>query len=233
VLISVVIPARNEERYLAACLGSIRGQPFGRAVELIVVDHESRDATPKIAASFGARVLRTDGTIGALRQAGVDAARGDVIASTDADTLVGRRWLGTIRRRFLRDPQLVALHGPLGYAGMASPSARILARAGWEAFRWAHEAVGFTVMSAANFAVRREALLAIGGFDTQLASAEDLDLARRLAREGRIAYDVRMAVYTSPRRLESQGYARFVQHQLRNYVKYYRRRDPLPLERVD
>lgn len=232
--ISVVIPARNEERWLPVCLRALRLQPGGSDVEIIVVDHLSVDRTADVARSFGARVIRADGTIGAVRQAGVDASRGDIIASTDADTIVCDGWLRRIAGRFADDPDLIAVHGPIK---MFSTRIRVtgnpLFEHGWSAFSMAQEAFGMPTFAGANFAVRREAMQRIGGFDTQLPSAEDADLARRLAPIGSIRFDDEMVVSTSARRLERQGYARFVRHHLTNYVSLHWRRMTLPFERVD
>jgi glycosyltransferase involved in cell wall biosynthesis len=89
-LISVVIPAKNEEetlpyvlRDLNAAIASLKGYDF----EVILVDDRSTDATPLVARAYGARVLPNQGRSGkgmALR-AGFDAARGDLIAMMDAD----------------------------------------------------------------------------------------------------------------------------------------------------
>ena len=233
-LISVVIPARNEERWLPVCLRALRLQPGGADAEIIVVDHASTDRTAEVARSFGAHVVRChERTIGAVRQAGVNAARGELVASTDADTVVGERWLLTIVEAFRADPELIALHGPLDFMLEARAHDRLLARHGWNAFHRAHAALGLAMLSSANFAVRRDALVRSGGFDTQLLSAEDVDLARRLVRLGRVRFDERMTVSTSARRLERQGYARFFSHHVTNFFSFHWRRTALPFERVD
>jgi glycosyltransferase involved in cell wall biosynthesis len=54
--ISVVVPVRNEERYLRECLASLMSQRFDpRRYEVLVVDGESTDGTGDIAAEFGGR----------------------------------------------------------------------------------------------------------------------------------------------------------------------------------
>ncbi|SEG40103.1 dolichol-phosphate mannosyltransferase [Thermomonospora echinospora] len=87
--ISVVIPARDEESRLGACLAAVLTDPAVR--EVIVVDDESRDGTARLAARLGATVVPgaplPDGWVGkqwALRQ-GVSAAAGPVIVTLDAD----------------------------------------------------------------------------------------------------------------------------------------------------
>src|SRR5574341_1532560 len=91
--ISLVIPAYNEEKYLPAILASIaklKRQPD----ELIVVNASSTDKTAEIAKSFGARVITAEKkTIGYSRQLGLRAAKGDIVAFTDADALLPPDWL--------------------------------------------------------------------------------------------------------------------------------------------
>src|SRR5437016_4274989 len=90
-MISLIVPAHNEEavleRTLRMLLSSARAlaEPF----ELIVADDASTDRTPEIARSLGAIVVPVElRNIGAVRNAGARAARGDVLIFVDADTLV-------------------------------------------------------------------------------------------------------------------------------------------------
>jgi dolichol-phosphate mannosyltransferase len=87
--VSVVIPARDEEHRLPSCLAPLALEP---AHEVIVVDDESEDATARVAAAHGARVLEgkplPEGWAGkawALEQ-GLRAATGDWVVFLDADT---------------------------------------------------------------------------------------------------------------------------------------------------
>lgn len=110
-LISVVIPAYNEEKYLPACLAAIRKQTF-KDFELIVVDNNSTDKTAEIARKYGARVVHetTQGII-PTRERGFAEAKAEIIARTDADTTVPLDWLEIIFREFRQDPSLVGITG--------------------------------------------------------------------------------------------------------------------------
>ncbi len=88
--VSVVIPARNEERNLAGLLTSLKQQTH-RPDEVIVVDDGSTDRTAEIAQDYGATVLRVDqkpdGWLGKswACQRGSEAAQGDILLFVDAD----------------------------------------------------------------------------------------------------------------------------------------------------
>ncbi len=92
--LSIIIPARNEENSLPACLQSLLSQT-GIAFEIIVVDDHSSDGTRQIAESFAGKVRVVEA--GALPlgwtgknnavTTGARAARGEWLLFTDADTI--------------------------------------------------------------------------------------------------------------------------------------------------
>ena len=102
--VSIVIPAYNEAHHLQACLDSIATQNI-QPYEVIVVDNNSRDQTAQIATSYSfVRVIRErrQGIVYA-RNAGFNAARGEIIARIDADDILPPSWLAQIHA-FYRDP---------------------------------------------------------------------------------------------------------------------------------
>ena len=115
---SVVVPAYNESASLPAALDSLRRQDVGDDhFEIIVVDNGSDDDTPAIARSYGARVVvEPRRGVCDARQAGVEAARGEFVVSTDADTTHPRDWLRRIDAGLRSRPDAVAIGGPCRYA---------------------------------------------------------------------------------------------------------------------
>jgi len=102
--VSVIVPARNEEHNIGRCVRSLARSDYP-AFEIVVVDDRSEDRTAKVAAAVDATRARRvhvvegrplpDGWLGkpwACRQ-GADAARGDLLLFTDADTVHGPRLL--------------------------------------------------------------------------------------------------------------------------------------------
>jgi len=87
-LVSVIIPAYNEERYLPALLTSLGNQSYS-PIEVIVVDNLSDDNTIKVAKEFGAKVMvnPTPANVNKSRNIGASAARGEYLAFIDADTI--------------------------------------------------------------------------------------------------------------------------------------------------
>jgi glycosyltransferase involved in cell wall biosynthesis len=93
----VVVPAHNEERLLPGGLDAIAA---ARAhVEVVVVANRCTDATIKIAARTGAKVVESDArNIAAVRNAGAAAATGDVLVTIDADSRMARNALVEVDR---------------------------------------------------------------------------------------------------------------------------------------
>jgi 4,4'-diaponeurosporenoate glycosyltransferase len=112
--VSIIIPARNEEQTLPTLLKSLKHQEFAVA-EVIVVDDHSEDATPRIANTYGARVIQAEelprGWLGkpwACWQ-GACQARGELFLFLDADTSVEPGGLEKIVSSYLRVGGLLSI----------------------------------------------------------------------------------------------------------------------------
>lgn len=94
---TVVIPAHNEEKYVARCIRSVKtaAAHYGGTVEIIVVCNRCTDRTADIAQKYGAKVIHNeDRCIAKVRNAGISAASGDVIVTIDCDN---RMTKGTLK----------------------------------------------------------------------------------------------------------------------------------------
>ena len=86
-MLSFIVPAHNEERWIGECLSCIRAtmQKVGEPYEVIVVNDASTDATHQIAEQLGARVMRVEHrNISAVRNAGAREAKGQIFFFVDA-----------------------------------------------------------------------------------------------------------------------------------------------------
>ncbi len=86
--ISIIIPAHNEEKYIARCIDSVKraAERLNEDAEIIVVCNRCTDRTAEIAEGCGARVIfNEDRCIAKVRNEGIAAAKGKYIATIDAD----------------------------------------------------------------------------------------------------------------------------------------------------
>lgn len=197
---SVVIPAYNEASFLGSCLDSLLNQDFDGLYEIIVVDNNSSDGTAEVARSRGVRVLHEPRPgVCSARQRGTEHAHGEIVVSTDADTVFGAGWLSRIDRAFRADPGRVAVAGPCQFVDppwwgwvytwtlfhLVSLIAQITGR--------------ILYVTATNIAFRKAAW---PGYDVEATQGGDeLDLLRRLRSRGRVAFDLGNPTFTSSRRL--------------------------------
>lgn len=221
--VSVVIPVYNEAERLSACLEAIAGQTV-TPYEVIVVDNNSTDATAAVAARFGfARLLREpkQGVVHA-RNRGFDAARGDLIARIDADTLLPPSWIAQVQDIF-RSPGVSAVSGAPHYYDfplhrIADPVDMVL-RA-----RLARKLKDTNFLWGANMAVRRDDWLRVRpDLCVENSLHEDFDLGIHLQARGlKVVYDEELVAGVSSRRIDS-GFLPFLRYTLvspRTYARH-------------
>ncbi len=202
---SVVVPAHNEADTLPATLASLAGQRGAPDYEVIVVDNASTDATSRVAAAAGVRVV-DEPRLGVCRarQTGVDTARGAIVVSTDADTTHPPDWLARIDAHFRAaeragDP-LVAVAGPCRYVD-APWWARVFPPLYFAVLdRLSRLGLGVRYLTATNVAFRRAGF---PGYDVTLhQGGDEVHLLRTLRRLGPVAWDGDLVVDTSSRRMK-------------------------------
>ena len=184
---SVIIPAYQAEGTIGACVRALNAQTLPRdQYEIIVVDDGSLDQTADVAREAGAdRVLTIPhGGPAAARNAGVEAARGEIVLFTDADCEPSPEWLARMVAP-LADPGVTGAKGT--YRTRQRALIARLVQLEYE-FRYQRMAraprIDFVDTYAAAY--RRAVLLQAGGFDPAfpIPSAEDIDLSFRLAQAG-------------------------------------------------
>jgi glycosyltransferase involved in cell wall biosynthesis len=199
--VSIVVPALNEERLIGACLVSLAQQDYPGPLDVIVVDNCSTDATAEAARELGARVVAEDrrGVCNA-RQRGTEAAIGEIVISTDADTIFSRDWVSRIVAAFERGGDAV-----VGVCG----ACRFVDAPFW-ARPYTAVLFGFVALyyrltgrvcyaTATNIAFRRTAW---HGYDVDLTQgADELGLLRSLRTSGQLHFERGNETFTSSRRL--------------------------------
>ena len=202
-MISVIIPAYNEEKMIINCIESLKQQDCHDEFEIIVVDNGSQDNTAHIAILNGVRVVScvTKGVTNA-RQAGAEAARGDILIQADADTIYPAGWLRRVKMQFDKYPGASAIVGTFTYQnppwwGWFELFFRSLFG---QLSTWVFGRS--FIISGANFAFRKQKWIEVGGYDPAAYSSDQIDIAARLEKNGKIIFDRHSIVYTSTRAVE-------------------------------
>jgi glycosyltransferase involved in cell wall biosynthesis len=183
--ISVVIPCFNGAQFLSESLASVRRQTRP-LVEVLVVDDGSMDGSPEIARAQGATVLPTFINSGpaAARNLGIEFARGDLIAFIDADDTWAPDHCATLAALLERHPEAALAFSRERRIGIWSGTHdRVLPDGEPVDAFWA--LLNKNIVPQMGVVVRREVLLAVGGYDERMRYAEDYDLWLRLARRYR------------------------------------------------
>ena len=223
--ISVIVCAHNEARYLPACLHSLLAQTR-RPDDILVVNNASTDETRAVALQIPHVRVVDEPRKGLViaRETGRLASTGDVLVYVDADCRAPLTWLARIEARFAADPALLALSGPYRYYDW-DWWGRLLIRAYDFTLAPATQVlvkyllrIG-TVFYGGNFAVRREALERISGFDTSIEfHGEDTNLGRRLFAVGRVGLFHDCFLHTSARRYVAMGKGTVIRLYVRNFT---------------
>jgi len=212
-LISVVIPALNEGEFLGRTLESVINQDCDN-FEIIVVDNNSDDNTAEIAKSFGVNLISEPRRgVGFARQAGFLAARGEIIAYTDADSIVPKDWLARMVSEFKKHPRAVAISGMYDFYDGSRFLKFLTALFNYPVF------VVFGWYSGANLAVKKDALIKVGGFDVNLTLSEDSDLCQRLRKTGEVYRLPFFKIKCSARRFNKLGVVGGLWHYFSAYFK--------------
>jgi glycosyltransferase involved in cell wall biosynthesis len=223
--ISVIVCAHNEERFIAPCLHSLLAQTR-QPDEILLINNASSDRTGAAAAGIpGVRVIDEPrkGLVVA-RERGRQEARGDVLVYVDADCRAPLTWLQRIAERFESDAGLIALSGNYRFYDWDWWGRTLLRAYDFTLGPVTHVLVKYilrmgVVFYGGNFAVRREALDRIDGFDTTIEfHGEDTNVGRRLSQIGNVELRYDCYLYTSARRYNAMGKGAVFRLYVRNFV---------------
>lgn len=225
--ISLIIPAYNEEQYLPACLDAVMANVAGKALEIIVVDNNSNDGTRAVIERYPAvtYVFEPRKGITRARQRGLLASKGDILAYVDADTHPPAGWIEQIWEQFGKRKDLACLSGPYSFYDLSGVR-NAISTAWFIAARPLYWMTGY-MMVGGNFAIRRDALEKMGGFDATIEFyGEDVDIGKRAKMQGRVLFSPRFVMPTSGRRMKKQGFAKIAALYFANYFSVVFRGKP-------
>jgi len=212
-MISIIIPALNEEKLLDGMLRQFTPELIGRYhLELVVSDGGSTDGTLEIARRYANTVVENrvgiKQTISMGRNLGAAAAKGDIFVFLNADTLIKDcELLFAAALRELRTP---------GYAALTC-SVEVYPHERQKIDEWFHgfynwffymmNRVGMAMGRGECHIMRREVFEAVSGYADRIVAGEDYDMFRRLEKVGFVKFLREVVVYESPRRYRRYGYA--------------------------
>lgn len=172
-LVSVIVPTRNSEQFLATCLESIRRQSY-KPIELIVVDNHSTDRTVDIASGFADVIAVTGPERSAQVNLGVKMASGTYVFRVDSDF--------RLETGVVEECVMLAEHGAGAVVvhNTADASVSLIARVRKfevDMYKYALEHTSARFLS-------RELYMAMGGLREDVTAGEDYDFQNRLRRAG-------------------------------------------------
>ncbi len=206
-MLSIIIPAHNEEQYIRLCLESIKQQKY-RDYELIVVCDACTDKTPSIAKGYTKRVFSINkNNVSAARNYGAKKAGGEVLVFLDADSIIALHLLFEIEKAI----QCGCIGGITKTCSLEPLwKAQLLWMLGnfFRHFFLAGSGIIFCKRACFN------------GFDESRKIAEDTCLLFALKKKGKLKYITNSFIKTSSRRWEREGYFQTI---FKQYLAFFRK----------
>jgi glycosyltransferase involved in cell wall biosynthesis len=209
--ISVIIPAKNEEKYIKRLLDSLVSQTY-KPFEIIIADANSTDNTAKIAVSYHAKIVK-GGLPAKGRNEGAKVANGDYLFFLDADTFIEKNFIETCVKQIIRKKSLAgtAYNIPI-YAfdekGLKSAYIRFIDRIIYFIHNFFMKISSRTKNPLATgtfMYVKREIFVRSNGFDESLVAFEDAEFAKRLSSYGNFDILKNTQIFISTRRFDKKG----------------------------
>lgn len=202
--LSFIVPAHNEQHYIAPTLLAIlaAAQAVSVPFEVLVVNDASTDATAQTAAAMGARVIEADlRNIAAVRNEGARQSQGDVLFFVDADTQVN----ADVVKAALAALAAGAIGGGANFRYDGSLPFYVRLGLPYLQRRFSRK----KVMLGVFLFCTRQGFDAIGGFDEKYYAAEDVYFCKSLRKIG-LVVRLEEAVLTSGRKFRDHAWWRLL-----------------------
>src|SRR3989344_1590566 len=205
---SIIIPARNEEKFIRRCIDSIKSVKHKGMLEIIVVDNSSTDNTSKIAGSTGVKVYKEERVgVSYARNLGADKAKNDYLVFLDADCMLTKFFFYYLTKIIRNNREQDIFAGPYEIYDGGRFIRYITGKLNYYYwfFRFIKLITGVQSFSGGNFVIKKEVFNKTYGFNTKIDSilkAEDLEYALRLNSLGyKVYFDKDLKVFSSFRRV--------------------------------
>lgn len=216
-MISVIIPSRNEAKYIEKTLLALKHQRYSKKFEIILADYKSKDKTVKIAEKYTKKIVhaRKKG-VSAGRNAGAAVANGDILIFIDADTIPADNMLSAMEKAF-EDKKVVGATCPIIPISHKIKDFMIF----WSLNNYVKATIKAKrpQITGMCFACRKKAFDKVGGFNERIMIAEDMELSKRLGKEGLFKFVDSTFVLTSTRRLSAWKFSKLTNIYFSNYLK--------------
>ena len=199
-MISIIIPAHNEEKYVGPTLDALQDQDYGW-FETVVVANGCADKTAEVARGRCHRlIVLSQKSLGVARNLGARMAKGEILVFLDADTLLEPSGLKAIAQQFTKTFAAATLKGRPDVERFQYKLVYFLKNL-------THR-TGFHRGSSGVIICWREHFIKTGGFDERLEVRENSELIWRLRKFGDYKYIDAASVTTSMRRYDQHGWGR-------------------------
>lgn len=234
-LISVIIPAFNEEKSLHNILDSLVAQKTNYNFEVILVDNNSHDKTAAVAQSYKSKldlkiIFEKKQGRGCARYTGFESSTNTYLFSTDADTIVPENWIQTYSDYLIKQKKEAVTS--VCFFKHKRFSVRVLLNLALPIIIRLHKlAFGHYWLSGFSFAITKDAYIRSGGFNKDYNTNEDVDLGFKVARVAKIHFVPEIVVECSARRFD-KGLIQGLYPYLKNFYEYFVHKKNVILEDV-
>jgi len=199
-LVSVIIPTKNEAKYIEKLLLSLKNQTHPH-IETIVVDDLSEDKTAEVASKHADRVIVKKTNIAQAKNLGAKNASGEVLIFLDADTMLSANWI---------ERALINLKSHDSVVGRIIPIEKnINAKFFGLLYDAALNLTGLTRrinIGGTPIAMKKDFFESLNGFREDFTSCEDIDFLKKIKATGKLKIDRSMQSFMTMRRFEINGY---------------------------
>ncbi len=214
--VSVLIPARNEEKHLKACLDAILSQNDSHNIEeILVLDDHSTDSTREMVENLNNPLIRCISLPASLTgkkaaiTLGVKLAKAPVIALTDADCIPEKNWIRSVGKQYVDQKSLIFTTGLVSIQDHQNVLSRFQSldfMANMALTAWGIKNQYFYLANGANMSFRKTSFEDVGGYEgnEHIASGDDVFLIKKMAEQKNktlmFLHDPDAAVVTTPQK---------------------------------